>query len=428
MKKFVERGRKAVVRVGNVVRNNAVIQQAAKSQNLFNYESVYEGNKSALWNEDGTLEIIDGPKRVYVGNGRLSSLSHYKASSAQYLHIEYKDGTIKRIAGPSSLWYNPLEHKMVYVNEMKIIGENEAMILYRQNDETQELQKHILTGPMKYIPSSNSYEYFHEFQWSYPTASGATGLATQGSVRFQKIRLLPSYVYFDVPNVRTSDDIVITVKSMIFYELIDLQKLMDKTRDPMLVMINALIADIIQYTSNKEFNAFKSTGHELNELETYPQLCVKANEIGFHISKIVFRGYESSDRLQSVHDDAMKRRIELDVDNEKQMLALKTEKEKFELKCEKQRRELELENERVTQEFKQKEVANEMQLSHLSAVNDEKLRYYELMKKNGIEEDIADIIRAEANQPSNKKVIQIDGDRSQDVVVKHKLDEYTRLD
>jgi len=44
---------------------------------------------------------------------------------------------------------------------------------------------------------------------------------------------------------------------------------------------------------------------KLNEIETYAQLVQRAQRIGYTISKVVYRGYKASDKLQQMHDNAI---------------------------------------------------------------------------------------------------------------------------
>ena len=46
--------------------------------------------------------------------------------------------------------------------------------------------------------------------------------------------------------MRTSDDAQITVKLMVFYEIIDIEKMLDSTHDPIGDLVNAVCADMIQ--------------------------------------------------------------------------------------------------------------------------------------------------------------------------------------
>lgn len=41
----------------------------------------------------------------------------------------------------------------------------------------------------------------------------------------------------------------------------------------------------------------------MNQLETYPQLITRAETVGYQINKVVFRGYQASEKLQVREED-----------------------------------------------------------------------------------------------------------------------------
>jgi hypothetical protein len=49
----------------------------------------------------------------------------------------------------------------------------------------------------------------------------------------------------------------------------------------------------------------------LNEIENYPKLTERAAQIGFEITKVVFRGYFASEKLQKMHDASIQTRTKL---------------------------------------------------------------------------------------------------------------------
>merc|ERR1719220_3416292 len=56
----------------------------------------------------------------------------------------------------------------------------------------------------------------------------------------------------------------------------------------------------------------------MNQLSTFNQLCSRAEIIGYKISKVVFRGFHSSEALQNMHDKAIheRTRLRLEADTE----------------------------------------------------------------------------------------------------------------
>jgi len=49
-------------------------------------------------------------------------------------------------------------------------------------------------------------------------------------------------------------------------------------------------------------------------LNIYSKLVTRANKIGFDISKVVFRGYFASPKLQLMHDKSMQTRTQLQLE------------------------------------------------------------------------------------------------------------------
>ncbi|KAJ8310296.1 hypothetical protein KUTeg_012161 [Tegillarca granosa] len=102
-----------------------------------------------------------------------------------------------------------------------------------------------------------------------------------------------------VDEVRTADDALIRVKLMLFYELKDIETMLNATKDP--------IADLVKYIEFMEKSA------DLNDLKNYPQLTHRSKEIGYCVSKVVFRGYFAHDKLQRLHNSAIETRTNLKI-------------------------------------------------------------------------------------------------------------------
>lgn len=58
---------------------------------------------------------------------------------------------------------------------------------------------------------------------------------------------------------------------------------------------------------------FIEKSSKLNELDNYPQLTSCAKRIGYEVSKVVFRGYFASEKLQKMHDSAIEKRTQLKI-------------------------------------------------------------------------------------------------------------------
>merc|ERR1712151_911767 len=183
------------------------------------------------------------------------------------------------------------------------------------------------------------------------------------ALKFTKLRTAPGKVYYDVENVRTKDNALITIKLMIFFQYDNLEKMLDNTNDPFGDLINAVTADTIEWCAPKKFDEFLVATDQLNVLNTYPQLQSALSKIGMVTDKVVFRGYQAPASLQKMHDAAIEKRTALslarEAEEEEQNLAdYKLQKEKE--RCEKQHQ---LELDRLSHELDMDKKTKEAELN-----------------------------------------------------------------
>ena len=84
--------------------------------------------------------------------------------------------------------------------------------------------------------------------------------------------------------------------------------MLDQTHDPVADFINAVGADVIDFTAGLSFEMFKKQTDKLNAIDTYQNLKRRAERIGYRVNKVVYRGYEAGTKLQAMHDDAIEAR------------------------------------------------------------------------------------------------------------------------
>ncbi len=125
---------------------------------------------------------------------------------------------------------------------------------------------------------------------------------------------MPDQMYHDVPDVRTSDNAVLVIRLMVFFELTNIERMLESTRDPIGDFVNAATADVVEFTGRLMFEEFKQATGKLNELSTYRTLLSRAEQIGYRISNVVYRGYGAADSLQKMHDQAIEARTRLQLD------------------------------------------------------------------------------------------------------------------
>ena len=288
-------------------------------------KTIPDGQAVIRWNPNGTRDIIAGPKTIFAPFARIEPLHRINAAEAEYLVITFRDGHTEHLPGPCDIWFDPLLHQTVVPKEATHLDAHEAIVIY--NELEGKVTHRILHGPAVYIPTPT--ETLHQFQWH---GDNGKGRKVPGALRFEKLRVIPDQMYFDVTGVRTADEAFITAKLMVFFELSDIERMLQETHDPVADFINALTADVIRFAGACDFETFKERAPELNKLETYRALLDGAKRIGYRINKVVYRGYTASEKLQAMHDHAIETRtrlvLETEIEHQQQELTdLKQERE-----------------------------------------------------------------------------------------------------
>jgi len=285
-------------------------------------KTIPDGESCAVKETSGEVRVVNGPAQICQSSclGReFMELSIVVAQENEYLKIKFRDGRSELKPGPASEVVHPVEHVSVTCESAVQLGDQEMIVVYRQDDKGDgQAKRHLVRGPCLYIPQSQS-EWIHEFCWTGPDPSADSMERARkkvGALRFNKLRSIPAKMYFDVENVRTKDNALITVKLMIFYQLINVDRMLDNTNDPMGDFVNAVSADVIEWCSPKKFDDFLEATDQLNTLGPYAQLKKSGENIGYSIDRVVFRGYVAPNALQRMHDSAIEKRTALSLQKE----------------------------------------------------------------------------------------------------------------
>eukprot|EP01124_Arcella_intermedia_P024263 TRINITY_DN4041_c0_g1_i1.p1 TRINITY_DN4041_c0_g1~~TRINITY_DN4041_c0_g1_i1.p1 ORF type:complete len:454 (-),score=118.71 TRINITY_DN4041_c0_g1_i1:35-1396(-) len=335
------------------VRSNikSVCKRKGSEYYFMGYGVVLEGECALITNSSGASRLVEGPASPFLFRETFEKLDRATAHPGEYIIIEYKDGKKDHITGPASVFFNPIKHDTVSVGRALTINTGQAVVVYSR--ETQGgATTDVVHGPSIRVLGSN--EWLHQFSWMIPNQSNPSQ-ATKHPLTFFKLRTIPDQFYFNVIDVRTSDDAVLTVKLMIFYHLKDILKMLSTTHDPATELSNGITADIIDFASCRTFDEFKRDSDQLNKVETYHQTHTRFSALGYDLTKVIYRGYDSSKALQHMHEMAIETRTQL------------------RLKAEAEKEEQELENHRL--ECKQKRTAQELELErqkleHTRSVNE----------------------------------------------------------
>lgn len=400
---------------------------------MIGFATVPQGERVMLWNARGQVKYVDGPRRMFLIKERIQPMRRFTAAPDQYLIVRKKDGTTQHLPGPATVWFDPVEHLEIKVEFATKVDANEALVVYRQTAEG--VERRLIRGPDLFVPMAE--EWVHQFSWHGSDAKLGHRKIPSG-LQFTKLRVIPDQMYFDVETVRTGDDALLVVKLMVFFELIDIEKMLDQTHDPVADFINALSADVIDFVGGQSFETFKGKTDALNRLETYPQLTQRAEKIGYSISKVVYRGYYANDKLQTMHDAAIECRtkLKLEAETERQAQELadlklareqeravkRQEMEEAETKHQNILKQLESDAKRQQREADQKQVLegkrreenlkletqrglNELALTHEQAMHGEQAGFLTRMKD--LQVDLTRYLVAQYQNPD--KIIRIDG-------------------
>jgi hypothetical protein len=293
------------------------------------FVTVEEGQRVLMRRPDGSMQILIGPKRVWHGRNVFSRLEHYVAHPGEFLIVRYRDGRQEHLPGPADVWLDPRVHQEITKEDALQLAAKEAVVVYRQAAEGAGIVRRIEYGPGLFVPRPG--EWLHTFSW-HASVGGHKGVQkVPNGLVFQKLWLLPDQMYHDVTDVRTADDAVLTIRLMIFFELTDIERMLDTTHDPIGDFVNAATSDVIEFTGRHDFESFKRATGKLNELETYPQLTGRAAQCGYRINKVVYRGYGAPEPLQQMHNQAIEARTRLQLDRATEQQA--QDLENYKLDC-----------------------------------------------------------------------------------------------
>lgn len=281
------------------------------TESMWRY-TVEEGQRALMVRKDGRVELIVGPKRVWAWGKRFERMRHFVAHPGDFLIVRFRDGRQEHVAGPADVWFDPRVHETVTRQEALQLAAKEAVVVYSKAAENQPISRRLVYGPTLFVPAPG--EWLHTFSWHGSDGGSAGARKTAKGLVFQKLWLMPDQMYHDVTDVRTADDAVLTIKLMMFFELLDIERMLETTHDPIGDFINAATSDVVDFLGHRSFEEFKKETGRLNELETYRQLTARAAQNGYRVNKVVYRGYDAPARLQAMHDQAIEARTKLQLE------------------------------------------------------------------------------------------------------------------
>lgn len=263
--------------------------------------------------------LVRGPARFIPAADEwvVQTLREYTADENSYMEVRKRAGPIEIIEGPAARFLDPVLDESISVRPATMIDASEALVVYQHSKQqttgatggASSVERRIVRGPARFIPAAD--EWVHGFEWSGMPKDGSKTSYQPRALKFDKLKVIPMTAYHNVSEVRTNDDTLITIKLMLFYELVDIEKMLDATADPIGDFINAASSDVIAFCSAVSYETFLNETCKLNELGSFGQLVSRAEAIGYKVTKVVFRGFQAGAKLQAMHDDAIQERTRL---------------------------------------------------------------------------------------------------------------------
>lgn len=347
-----------------------------------------------IFDDLGRSKLHTGPKRLWLWGGHtIQFIRKVVASSTQFLVITRVDGTKEHRIGPTFEWHNPTKFKSIEVNDVFQIYDNQAIVVYSE-DTDKIVSRRVVRGPITFVPEAN--EWIGTFSWHGPYSDKDPGRHKAGSAKQTKLDLTPTNMPVDIKDVRSSDDCTLTVKMIMFFQLVDVDRMLNTTQDPTGDMINALSADVISRAAENTFEAFVENSPQLNSLETFTALAKRAPAIGFKLIKVVYLGYAGNATMRAMNDTAIitrtRQKLALEKRQQELLLADYTLSKKQAL--DEKRRTLTQIN--MEHDIKLKETAElsrrennlkmaEAERAHTRTMHSERARKLELLKENGVD-------------------------------------------
>lgn len=410
--------------------SNGVIDDPRDGKYSLGKLVIREGETASVFNTNGVQRLVSGPCVLRPFFSEVQFLRRVACDQQHYLVLEYLNGRVEHVRGPTFVMMDPSIHKTVSVEPAMMLEASQAVVVYTESSEnnggTRNVSRRLVKGPEIFIPMAN--EWLHRFSWHGTLVEGKKGSITGApndvkvahAVEFTKLRQLPDQMYYTVRDLRTSDDALLTLHIMIFFELVDIEKMLDSTNDPISDMINAANADVMTFGASRTYEGLLADSNGLSENATYPLLISRMASIGYQLNKVVYRGYTTSSKLQSMQETAIssrtKLRLEADTFRQEQAnIDFKLSSQEQQSKKRFAQEKLETEHKanllrvKAEQEMALKREENSLALSHERDMNNERKAFLTALKDMGV--DLTKYLCAEvSSKPTSHLLIENAGD------------------
>ena len=96
------------------------------------FHRVREGERVAVWSLGGEVRYVDGPYLLFTLTRTVVPLPYHYAGPNEYLRVEYVDGRVEHLPGPTSIFEDGgVTIKHIHKRSAISLTSHEVLVVYR---------------------------------------------------------------------------------------------------------------------------------------------------------------------------------------------------------------------------------------------------------------------------------------------------------
>ena len=220
-------------------------------------------------------------------------MAHHVAHPGEFLIVRFRDGRQEHLPGPADVWFDPRVHLDDHQARTPCSSPPRRRSSSTASNDGHGHPPRSCTAPTAVRAPAGRVAAHLLLARLRGRRRRAYRKVANGLV-FQKLWLMPDQMYHDVTDVRTADDAVLTIRLMIFFELVDIERMLETTHDPIGDFVNAATSDVVDFTGRHDFECVQAE-HRASSTSWRRTASSPAgpSQCGYRINKVVYRGYEA---------------------------------------------------------------------------------------------------------------------------------------
>ena len=189
---------------------------------------------------------------------------------------------------------------------------------------------------------------------------------------------------------------------MVFMQLVDVEKLLNSTHDPVTDLKVSITADLTEFVSKCTLDQLKERTHELNDLKMFRQSTQRADQIGYKVSKVTYRGYGFSRDIDAMLKQNLVDETKLKIEKETAVKEQDIEDMKSLRRVDRHLKEKEAEVTTNRLDLDIERTRADERRASAKATTDDEMFYLEKLKAMGV--DLTQYLVAQRQKPADTEV------------------------